>query len=93
MTGTAFSRFRGSRLVGLACALATTLCLVGCTGKASVKSNWIDNAARSQTYSRLLVVGVSPDYGPRCNFEFWMVRDLRSAGVPADASCDLHDQG
>ena len=37
--------------------------------------------------ARLLVVGVTPDYGPRCNFEFWMVRDLRSAGVQAYASC------
>ena len=86
MTGTGESRFHGTRL-GPACALAAALCLAGCTGKTSVKSNWVDNAARSQTYSRLLVVGVTPDFGPRCNFEFWMVRDLRSAGVQADASC------
>ena len=86
MTGTVFSRDRCAR-VGLAGAWAAVLCLAGCTGKVSVKSNWVDSAARSQTYSRLLVVGVSPDYGQRCNFEFWMVRDLRSQGIQADASC------
>jgi len=85
MTGTGDTRFQAARL-GLACAIAA-LCLAGCTGKASVKSNWVDDASRSQTFSRLLVVGVTPDFGPRCNFEFWMVRDLRSQGIHADASC------
>jgi hypothetical protein len=85
MTGTGDTRFQAARL-GVACAIAA-LCLAGCTGKTSVRSNWIDNASRSQTFSHLLVVGVTPDFGPRCNFEFWMVRDLRSQGVQADASC------
>jgi len=86
MTGTGDTRFQAARL-GVACAIAAVLCLAGCTGKTSVKSNWVDDASRSQTFSRLLVVGVTPDFGPRCNFEFWMVRDLRSQGVHADASC------
>jgi hypothetical protein len=85
MTGTGDTRFQAARL-GVACAIAA-LCLAGCTGKTSVRSNWIDNASRSQTFSHLLVVGVTPDFGPRCNFEFWMVRDLRSQGIHADASC------
>jgi len=86
MTGTGDTRFQAARL-GVACAIAAALCLAGCTGKTSVRSNWVDSASRSQTFSRLLVVGVTPDFGPRCNFEFWMVRDLRSQGVHADASC------
>jgi len=86
MTGTGDTRFQAARL-GVACAIAAVLCLAGCTGKTSVRSNWIDNASRSQTFSHLLVVGVTPDFGPRCNFEFWMVRDLRSQGIHADASC------
>ena len=85
MTGTGDTRFQAARR-GVACAIAA-LCLAGCTGKTSVRSNWIDNASRSQTFSHLLVVGVTPDFGPRCNFEFWMVRDLRSQGIHADASC------
>jgi hypothetical protein len=86
MTGTGDTRFQAARL-GVPCAIAAALCLAGCTGRTSVRSNWVDNASRSQTFSRLLVVGVTPDFGPRCNFEFWMVRDLRSQGVHADASC------
>jgi hypothetical protein len=85
MTGTGDTRFQAARL-GVACAIAA-LCLAGCTGKTSVRSNWIAPASRSQTFSHLGVVGVTPDFGPRCNFEFWMVRDLRSQGVHADASC------
>jgi len=86
MTGTGDTRFQAARR-GVACAIAATLCLAGCTGRTSVRSNWIDSASRSQTFSHLLVVGVTPDFGPRCNFEFWMVRDLRSQGIHADASC------
>lgn len=67
--------------------LAATLWLAACTGRPVVKSNWVDSAARSQTYSRLLVVGVTPDYTQRCNFEFWLVRDLRSENVEAEPSC------
>jgi hypothetical protein len=67
--------------------VVAALVLAACTGRPSVKSNWVDTASRSHTYSRLLVVGVSPDYTQRCNFEFWLVRDLRSENVPAEASC------
>jgi hypothetical protein len=34
------------------------------------------------------VVGVSPDYTQRCNFEYWLVRDLRSDKLQVDASCN-----
>ena len=72
---------------GLACGLLIVVLASGCTGRSSVKSNWVDNASRSESFSRLLVVGVSPDYSQRCNFEFWLVRDLRNDNVQADASC------
>lgn len=61
--------------------------IAACSSRPVVKSNWVDNAVRPQTFSRPLVVGVSPDYSQRCNFEFWLVRDLRSENVQADASC------
>ena len=38
--------------------LAVWLC--GCSG-VSVKGQWQDGAPHNQTYSRLLVIGVSPD--------------------------------
>ena len=62
--------------------------LTGCSGRASVKSGWGEGAARDQRFSRLLVLGVSPDYTQRCNFEYWLVRDLRSSKLAADASCN-----
>ena len=80
-------RVRSGLACALACGLITGMLAAGCTGRSSVKSNWVDNASRSESFSRLLVVGVSPDYSQRCNFEFWLVRDLRSDNVQADASC------
>ena len=70
-----------------AATIVTLTCLAACTGRPTVKSNWVDRAARDQTYSHLLVVGVTPDYNQRCNFEFWLVRDLRSQNVQAEPSC------
>jgi hypothetical protein len=74
--------------VGLALGLAAVAFLAGCTGRPSVKSSWSDSHSRNLTFTRLLVVGVSPDYTQRCNFEYWLVRDLRSNKLAADASCN-----
>ena len=74
-------------VLGLILGLFAVLDLAGCTGRSTVKSTWDDEAFRKQTFTRLLVVGVSPDYTQRCNFEFWLVRDLRSDNSMADASC------
>src|SRR5450432_4736777 len=74
--------------VGLALGVAAIALLAGCTGRPSVKSTWSDGNSRNLTFTRLLVVGVSPDYTQRCNFEYWLVRDLRSNKLAADASCN-----
>ncbi len=71
----------------LALALCAMSMLPACTGRPSVKSTW-EGDHRGTNFSRLLVVGVSPDYTQRCNFEYWMVRDLRSNKSTADASCN-----
>jgi hypothetical protein len=71
----------------LAVSLAAGALLIGCSGRPSVKSTWHENVSPRPTFARLLVVGVSPDYAQRCNFEYWMVRDLRSENLTADASC------
>jgi len=62
--------------------------LAGCTGRPTVKSSWGEGSSRDQRFARLLVVGVSPDYTQRCNFEYWLVRDLHSSKAAADASCN-----
>jgi hypothetical protein len=71
----------------LAIVLAGSALMVGCSGRPSVKSTWTKGESHQQSFTRLLVVGVSPDYSQRCNFEYWMVRDLRSANLAVDASC------
>jgi hypothetical protein len=74
--------------VGLALGVAAVALLAACTGRPSVKSTWSEGNSRNLTFTRLLVVGVSPDYTQRCNFEYWLVRDLRSNKLAADPSCN-----
>jgi len=56
---------------------------------AAVKGEWSDNVSHNQSFSRVLVVGVSPDYNQRCAFEYSMAAKLRSANTVAIVSCDL----
>jgi hypothetical protein len=73
----------------LTLAISLIALLAGCVmGRPSVKSTWNEDNSRNVTFTRLLVVGVSPDYTQRCNFEYWLVRDLRSNKLTADASCN-----
>ena len=63
----------------------------GCTATNPVSSDgaWAGDAARNQSFSRLLVVGVSPDINQRCAFEDSMAQALRSANVGAETSCSI----
>lgn len=56
---------------------------------ASVKGEWADNASRKQTFSRILVVGISPDVDRRCPFERNLASRLKSESTVAMASCDV----
>src|SRR5215469_1871161 len=67
--------------------LTLTVWLYGCSG-VSVKGNWQDGAPRNQTYSRLLVIGVSPDRDLRCAFESTFASQLRSASTTVITSCE-----
>jgi hypothetical protein len=69
------------------CLLLLTVWLCGCSG-VSVKGRWQDGAPRSQTYARLLVIGVSPDRDLRCAFELTFVSQLRSASTTPISSCE-----
>ncbi len=46
---------------------------------ASVEGEWSENVSRDQTFSRVLVVGVSPNLNQRCGFERAMAAKIRSA--------------
>jgi len=67
--------------------LTAALWLCGCAG-VSVKGAWQDGAARNQTFSRVLIVGVSPNYDLRCNFEYAFASQLKSPSTTALPSCD-----
>jgi hypothetical protein len=78
------------RALGLLTVAALWLC--GCAG-VSVKSAWQEGAPRNRTFSRLLVVGVTPDYNLRCEFEYTFANQLASASTKALPSCDSMKSG
>ena len=55
---------------------------------ASVTGAWSDNVSRDQSFSRVLVVGISPDRNQRCGFERSMASKIASATTVAIVSCD-----
>jgi hypothetical protein len=82
-----FIRQRNARLLVL-----QMLLLVGAasvSASASVKGEWVDKAARGKTFSRILVVGVSPNIDQRCPFERNLAQRLKSESTVAMASCDV----
>jgi len=63
--------------------------LAGCTQSIRATGAWAEGATRPQTFRKLLIVGVSPDYNQRCNFERALATKLRSETVEAITSCSL----
>jgi hypothetical protein len=63
--------------------------LGGCTQSIRATGAWAEGATRPQTFRKLLIVGVSPDYNQRCNFEWLLATKLRSETVEAITSCSL----
>jgi hypothetical protein len=61
--------------------------LAGCTRQVTVESTWPENVPRNQSFSNVLVVGLSTNYSLRCRFERLMAASLRSKSVKATASC------
>jgi len=59
---------------------------------ASVKSAWSDNVSRDQTFSRVLVVGISPNIDQRCPFERALAAKVKSPQTVALVSCDVMQQ-
>jgi hypothetical protein len=57
--------------------------------QAQVKGAWSDDVPRDQSFSRVLVVGISPDLNQRCPFERALATKLRSASTVALVSCDV----
>ena len=60
---------------------------------AQVKGGWSEGASRDQSFSRVLVVGLSPDLNQRCAFERSMAGQIRTGGTTAIISCDAIPKG
>ena len=56
---------------------------------AAVTGEWSDNVSRDQSFSRVLVVGISEDFNQRCAFERVMASRIKSATTVAFVSCDV----
>lgn len=69
--------------------LLAAAALCASSSHASVKSAWSDNVSRDQSFSRVLVVGISPDIDQRCPFERFLAAKIKSAKTVALVSCDV----
>jgi len=67
--------------------LAAVAALPGCAQQVRVNGSWQDDVARDQAYTRVLVVGVSPDYNQRCAFETFLALQIRSESTTVITSC------
>ena len=77
-----------SRLLGAA---ALAVSIAGCGPSVSVKGS-AEQGQPSQTFRRVMVVGVSPNVNQRCAFEAFVVSQLSSDQTQAFASCNAVKQ-
>jgi len=72
----------------LTAGLALTI-MAGCVAQPVTSTGvWGEGVPHNQTFSKLLVVAVTPDINQRCAFERDLADDLRSATVAARSSCE-----
>src|SRR5262245_7842106 len=69
--------------------LSAGVLFVSASYAASVSGEWADNASRKQTFSRILVVGISPNVDQRCPFERALAAKLKGPETMAFVSCDV----
>lgn len=74
-------------LAAVASALLATALLAGCSAPVRSNGHWAEGVPRDARYSRVLVVGVSPNVNQRCAFEEALAANLRDASVVARSSC------
>ena len=83
------SRRTSQRLPAVAALVVAIAGLGGCTQPIRATGTWNEGATRPQTFRKLLVVGVTPDYNQRCNFEWVLATKMRSEAVESITSCSL----
>jgi len=67
--------------------LLGALLLAGCADQGRVTGSRQEGAPRNLTFTKVLVVGVSPDINQRCAFEYALASKISSAGTVAVPSC------
>lgn len=84
---------RSGRCAGPLLAFLAAACLAGCAQPVKVDGAWQPGASREQSFTRVLVVGVSPKLNQRCSFETFLAQRIRSESTTAIRSCDAmsHD--
>jgi len=71
-------------------ALLAVATLAGCAGQSVISDGlWREGVERNQSFSRVMVVAVSPDINQRCAYEQDMADSLRSTTVTARSSCNV----
>jgi hypothetical protein len=68
--------------------LLLAVALSGCM-RVQVDGAWEADVSRDQSFRRILVIGLSPNAGSRCDFESFMATQIRAAGTDASPSCNL----
>jgi hypothetical protein len=81
---------RRAALVGPAVLLLSAAGIAGCAQQqAKVDSaSWGENVPHNQTFTRVLVVGVSPNVNQRCAFERFLASRIQSETTTAISSCN-----
>ncbi len=89
MHHTACSRSKsGQTIAGLALLLLALAWLAGCAPQTRVSGGWQDAASRRQPFTRVLIVGVTPDVNQRCAFEYFLASRIHSEQTAAIRSCE-----
>jgi hypothetical protein len=56
--------------------------------EAKVRGSWADGASHDQTFTRVLVVAITPDVKMRCEFERFLAARLNGKSTKAVSTCD-----
>ncbi len=63
--------------------------LSGCSSQPTAAAARPSDAQRDKTFSRVLVVGVTPHVNQRCGFEFFLASQIKSESTQGIRSCDV----
>ncbi len=71
----------GCRTATATLAAFAALLLAGCTRPTTAESQWAEGVAHDQSFGKILLVGVTPNYTTRCRFERLLQESLGPATV------------